>query len=279
MMHRGWALSARAERTDRPESERLLDLFRIPTGHADFQLVGITRWSIGTVQLAAPGTGLPRLRGTHVTPFVEVARATARAVRTPAVFVPAEFYGSATQWSLSLGARVHGHTFLPLPGTPFRRAAPGALTPELRQKLAALPELLGCPLRLIDGNHERGSWFQGLGREPSTALGPLWLSHGPEPRPDYLNLCGHLHPVAVVGRGADRLRLPCFAYRKRGDSTADHQPGDELVLPAFGNLTGGHPCLEADALWLVAEGTVVPWPAPGSTKHPNLNAVAGSKPW
>ena len=153
------------------------------------------------------------------------------------------------------------------------------LTPELRQKLAALPELLGCPLRLIDGNHERGSWFQGLGREASTALGPLWLSHGPEPRPHYLNLCGHLHPVAVVGRGADRLRLPCFAYRKRGDPTADHRPGDELVLPAFGNLTGGHPCLEADALWLVAEGTVVPWPAPGSTKHPNLNAVAGSKPW
>lgn len=110
IMHRGWALSARAERTDRPESERLLDLFRIPNGHVDFQLVGITHWSIGTVQLTAPGMGLPRLRGTHVTPFVEVARATARAQRTPAVFVPAEFYGSATQWSLSLGARVHAGT-------------------------------------------------------------------------------------------------------------------------------------------------------------------------
>ena len=140
---------------------------------------------------------------------------------------------------------------------------PLGLTAELRQKLQALPELLGCRWRLIDGNHERGSWFQGLRREPSTALGPLWLSHGPEPRPGHLNLCGHLHPVAVVGRGADRLRLPCFAYRRRGDPTADGQPGDELVLPAFGNLTGGQPCLEADALWLVAEGTVVPWPTRG----------------
>jgi len=108
--HRGWAVSARAERTDRPESERLLDLFRTPNGHVDFQLVGITRWSIGTAQLAAPGVSLPRLRGTHLTPFVEVARATARAQRTPAVFVPAEFYGSATQWSLSIGARVHAGT-------------------------------------------------------------------------------------------------------------------------------------------------------------------------
>ena len=32
---------------------------------------------------------------------------------------------------------------------------PQGLTRELRQKLAALPELLGCPLRLIDG-HENG---------------------------------------------------------------------------------------------------------------------------
>jgi len=110
IMHRGWAVSARAERTERPESERLLDLFRTPNGHGDFQLVGITRWSIGTVQLAAPGTGIPGVRGTHVTPFVEVARATARAQLSPAVFVPAEFYGSATQWSLSLGARIHAGT-------------------------------------------------------------------------------------------------------------------------------------------------------------------------
>ncbi|MGE3173664.1 MAG: TIGR04013 family B12-binding domain/radical SAM domain-containing protein [Planctomycetota bacterium] len=36
------------------------------------------------------------------------------------------------------GARVHGHTFLPLPGTPFRRAAPGALDPALRRRLLQL---------------------------------------------------------------------------------------------------------------------------------------------
>ncbi len=36
------------------------------------------------------------------------------------------------------GAKVHGHTFLPLPGTPFRKAAPGALTAEVRQRLRQL---------------------------------------------------------------------------------------------------------------------------------------------
>jgi uncharacterized protein len=124
------------------------------------------------------------------------------------------------------------------------------LTEELRQKLIALPDLLGCPLRLIGGNHERGCWLEGLQPKPATALGPLWLSHAPEPRPGRLNVCGHRHPVALIGRGADRLRLPCFAF----DPAAD-----QLVMPAFGLLTGGHPCPEGEALWLVADGAIVPW--------------------
>ena len=36
------------------------------------------------------------------------------------------------------GAKVHGHTFMPLPGTPFRRAAPGALTEDVRLRLKQL---------------------------------------------------------------------------------------------------------------------------------------------
>jgi len=36
------------------------------------------------------------------------------------------------------GARVHGHTFLPLPGTPFRDAAPGTVDPETRRALDRL---------------------------------------------------------------------------------------------------------------------------------------------
>ena len=36
------------------------------------------------------------------------------------------------------GAKVHGHTFLPLPGTPFRKAPPGVLTDEVRRRLRNL---------------------------------------------------------------------------------------------------------------------------------------------
>ncbi len=105
--HRGWGLALRAERTERPESERLLDPFRTANGHIDFQIIGITRWTIGTVHLAAPAVGVPRLARSRLTPFVEIAAAHPVATRTPAVFVPRDFYGAVTLWSLTAGVRLH----------------------------------------------------------------------------------------------------------------------------------------------------------------------------
>ncbi|MFZ0408944.1 MAG: ligase-associated DNA damage response endonuclease PdeM [Cyanobium sp.] len=150
------------------------------------------------------------------------------------------------------------------------------LTPTLRQKLTALPELLGCPMRLIAGNHDRGQWHEGLPQEPAQAIGPLWLSHGPDPRPGLLNVCGHLHPVVRLGRGGDRLRLPCFAFDRRLD---------QLVLPSFGALTGGHPYPQPADLWVVAEDAIVPWPTgrgrraeagPGALQPPDPNPQASA---
>jgi len=127
------------------------------------------------------------------------------------------------------------------------------LTAELRQKLAALPNLLGCPLQLVGGNHDAGSWMEGLPAEPPQAQGALWLSHEPmrPPSPGLLNVCGHLHPVALLGRSGDRLRLPCFALDRAGG---------QLQLPAFGRLTGGHPCDPALQRWVIAEDQVLALP-------------------
>lgn len=145
------------------------------------------------------------------------------------------------------------------------------LTEGLRQKLAALPALLGCPLRLIAGNHDQGHAHQGLPQEPAQALGPLWLSHAPDPRPGRLNVCGHLHPVMRLGRGGDRLRLPCFALDQRCN---------QLVLPSFGALTGGHPYPQPAELWIVADGAIVPWPAtskPARTTHTSMSRTGGER--
>lgn len=109
-MHRGWALAARLERTERPENERLLDPFRIANGHIDFQIIGVTRWSTATLHVDGPAMPAPSGWRTHVTPFVEVATAQAKALRLPAVFIPAEFYGRSTLVTLSVGVRAHAGT-------------------------------------------------------------------------------------------------------------------------------------------------------------------------
>lgn len=96
------ALAARLERTDRPEEERLADPFRTPRPHGDFNLLGVTRWQVATVHVALPIAGPA---GTRLRPFVEVAHAHAEPRVRGAVFVPAAFYGSARQWSLSAGLR------------------------------------------------------------------------------------------------------------------------------------------------------------------------------
>ncbi len=105
---RGLSAAARFERTDRPEKGRLLDPFRTKTGHIDFQILGITRWSTATVQIGAPAVILPRtFGGARVVPFVEVARAVPAALLRPTVFEPGDFYGSTTLWSSSAGLRLH----------------------------------------------------------------------------------------------------------------------------------------------------------------------------
>ncbi|MBM5807443.1 MAG: ligase-associated DNA damage response endonuclease PdeM [Cyanobacteria bacterium M_surface_10_m2_179] len=127
------------------------------------------------------------------------------------------------------------------------------LTAELRSKIRALPELLGCALELIGGNHDQGSWLEGLTAHEPRRCGQLWLSHEPATpdQPDLLNVAGHVHPVAVLGHGPDRLRLPCFAF----------DPGRRrLLLPAFGELTGGYVVSADQQRWVIAEQQVLALP-------------------
>lgn len=111
----------------------------------------------------------------------------------------------------------------------------------------------GLDLVLVRGNHDDragdppAAFGVSVVDEP-LQHGPLALCHHPRPIAGAYVLGGHLHPcITVGGRGADRLRLPCF-----------HLGGTVGVLPAFGAFTGMHAVRPAagDRLFVVADGEV-----------------------
>jgi DNA ligase-associated metallophosphoesterase len=78
------------------------------------------------------------------------------------------------------------------------------------------------------------------------------LSHEPLPWASGINICGHIHPCVWLGGRGDRLRLPCFYW--------EHQ-AHRLILPAFGEFTGGHnvPLNAQVTAYVVADNAVVPF--------------------
>ena len=89
-------------------------------------------------------------------------------------------------------------------------------------------------MTLVRGNHDSraGDPPEALAiavvDEPH-ALGPFACCHHPQTHATRFVLAGHVHPACrLSGPGRDSLRLPCFVVEAR-----------QLVLPAFGEFTGG----------------------------------------
>ena len=89
-----------------------------------------------------------------------------------------------------------------------------------------------CGFECVDEPHDCG----GLeGRHHPLSEGDA-LKEGP------VVLAGHLHPAAILyGPGRDRLKLPCFAVC-----------GRQIILPAFGEFTGGASLAVGPDRWLAA---------------------------
>jgi DNA ligase-associated metallophosphoesterase len=120
-----------------------------------------------------------------------------------------------------------------------------------RQRIA-----LDCVIVL--GNHDRRAahLYEGCGfpsvAEPTLVAGIACRHHpldGDSHPPGPVTLAGHVHPVArISGSGRDSLRLPCFVI-----------DGSQIVLPAFGEFTGG--CLvrptTGERIVLVSPGRLI----------------------
>jgi len=89
------------------------------------------------------------------------------------------------------------------------------------------------PIRMVRGNHDdaAGDPPKRCGIECLTAplaRAAFALCHDPDEPADRFKLAGHVHPVISLRGAIDRARLGCFWLRR-----------DALVLPAFGDFTGG----------------------------------------
>jgi hypothetical protein len=111
------------ERTERPEEERLLDLFRSPRPHHDDNIIGITRWTLHT---AGYGIDLSHWTGLGVEPFMEVSLGRVSQVGA-GLFDPEGFYGRRSLSSVSLGARI---AWSPTGDGPHRMGRYGVLLPD-----------------------------------------------------------------------------------------------------------------------------------------------------
>lgn len=92
-------------------------------------------------------------------------------------------------------------------------------------------EDISAEVMLVVGNHDIISElkYEALGVEicSELILENFLLTHHPEIRKKYFNLCGHLHPgFKLNGKGRQQVKLRCF-YKSR----------EQMVLPAFGEFT------------------------------------------
>ena len=138
-----------------------------------------------------------------------------------------------------------------------------ALSRELLDRVCAWRrQYASLRITLVQGNHDLRSGPTPPEWEMTTVTEGAMVSavtcrHEPPPpqglEPDGFCFAGHVHPSVVLhGPGRDRLRVPCFFVRRR-----------TLVLPAFGDFTGGADIHEAGlgrptALFALAGQHVVP---------------------
>jgi DNA ligase-associated metallophosphoesterase len=110
---------------------------------------------------------------------------------------------------------------------------------------------------LVRGNHDGhagdppASLDFSIVDEPHV-MGPFAACHHPQVHPTLFVLAGHFHPACTLhGKGRDSLRMPCFV-----------REAAQLILPAFGEFTGGWQVESAPGRRLYGVGGEAVWAMP-----------------
>ncbi|MGQ0765794.1 MAG: hypothetical protein ACT4OZ_09025 [Gemmatimonadota bacterium] len=113
-------IAARVERTERPEEERTSSLYRSVRPVHDFNILGVTRWHVASMNVSPTSARLP-----GASPFLEVSLAAPRARSRPTALDPVDLFGASRLWSFTVGWRIQVGTMAARPGR-YGAAATGA---------------------------------------------------------------------------------------------------------------------------------------------------------
>ena len=124
------------------------------------------------------------------------------------------------------------------------------------ERFARFRERIMLPIRLVEGNHDRGArtlpaeWMIDRVGVRFALDGVRFEHEPPEVAGANWTISGHLHPMLSVARGARSVEAPAFVVARDRKS---------LVLPAFSKFTRGvrfEPRGQCE-LYAIAEGAVV----------------------
>ena len=133
--------AVRAERTDRPEQEPLLDPFRTPRPPVDLSNLGVSRWTIYSASLSAPATRMAFVSGR---PFIEVERLHAGPGSPAGIFNPDLRYGSSGMWMMSAGVRLRAGSMHDRMGR-YGVAVPPGVSGTSMPGMPGMPAMPGMP--------------------------------------------------------------------------------------------------------------------------------------
>ncbi|MBX2835522.1 MAG: ligase-associated DNA damage response endonuclease PdeM [Gammaproteobacteria bacterium] len=145
----------------------------------------------------------------------------------------------------------------------FFHGVPSREEPWIEQLQAFLSTHANVIFRVISGNHDRPEARERidsgiLWTTHPLPMNPFVLQHAPGRSENGLVLCGHLHPTfRIGGKRTAGVQAPVFWL-------TEHY----LVLPSFGEFTGGHriePFI-GDQIYLTGPDCVLPVPITNPTK-------------
>ncbi len=126
-----------------------------------------------------------------------------------------------------------------------------SLNKNLIYKLEKLFKTFRNEIELIEGNHDKGCFIDGISYLKEKRSLNLLFTHEPITKKDknILNICGHYHPKLILKNNQDKLSFKCFAFDSYNNN---------LYLPAFGDLTGGFLCKNYFKKWaIISEDKIV----------------------